>query len=462
MQRAVWRQPWQRRRGSAVSLLVLALMLLPPTVFGVAKGLGAGTFVGIAGLLASVWWWWITVEGLIGQNHPDLARLVPGQLQALRRQLLGQAAAVFAAAFGFVVLLRGPGLDMAWTVALVILLLAWLVAEPWGWLPVSLLPVTSVMSSLRVWTWPSAMAAWPLAAQALAAVLLVLALPAVLGGGSARHRRAYGRIRLWARVQRGEDTSSAAVAQTPWLRVLGAFFSWPQALYRRWLLAHASPANALQRLDLGLQAGGLWPMALWLCVLCAAFLALLTLALPGGLTGPAAMNAVHAARFGLCVGAFSLAMAPLAGRAATLWRRRREQALLVLLPGLPQGAALAAALEAKWRREFLATWLPLGLLMLLLAGSGGEGTLRYAAACMALYLPVQWLVQHWHRHLKQGVQSTGSVRWMLLHAAIAAGAGLAEWLGVPPGASLAAGAAAYALLAWRSARPVQPWLPVGR
>ena len=42
---------------------------------------------------------------------------------------------------------------------------------------------------------------------------------------------------------------------------------WPLALHRRWLLSRPTPGNALQRLDLGLLAGGQWPMLVWLMLL---------------------------------------------------------------------------------------------------------------------------------------------------------------------------------------------------
>lgn len=466
---AVARQPWQRRRGSGglghrTSLLVLGLLLAVPAVGALWFGLLLPIFIGIATLVALTWHWWMTVDGLVRQNTPELARLLPGQARALRAHLLGQAALVLLVAFAALSLLTGPRLAGLWWAGGALVVLAWLLVEPWLWLVVWALPMVATWLGLKPAGWPAAVAAWPLPAQALLALLLLAALMAVLGQGGRFHRRHHRLLKSWERLQRAQAQGhpTPMAGQGPVLRALGACFTWPMGLYRRALLRRASPRNALQRLDLGLLAGGQWPVTLWLALFLGGGITLLLRALMGPSSADHAAQAIHSARFGLCVGGYMMILGPAMSRASMLWCRRREQALLVLLPGLPQGVALTAALESAWRREYLWQWLPATALVLAISAHGQPGTLSFAAAYAACCLPLAWVAQHQHRRMRESGRRPGPWPWILLPAAACALAGVAEWTRLPPVVSLAVGALAYALLAWRATPPAQALLPAGR
>lgn len=210
------------------------------------------------------------------------------------------------------------------------------------------------------------------------------------------------------------------------------------------------------RLDLGLGLGGQWAELLWTAALLFGGLGI-SLWTNGQRNADFDLPATaDLSRFGLCVGAFSMIASTLYGRHARLWARRREQALLVLLPGVPADDLLTQ--ERRWRREYLLAWLPAAALVLVVGAAGSPGSLDYTAACAAMCLPLAWLAQHQHRRQQR------RPRPALLALAPVMAAALAwpvQLLGVPAWVSLALGAAVYAALA-RQPDAQALVLPLGR
>lgn len=133
---AVWRQPWQARRGLRgwrrpwVPLLLVAL---PMMAFVTAWPALAGKWLAVLGLASLAWLWWLEVDGLLRQNRAASARLVPGRSVALRLSLLGQGLVVAAAACAILALAFGPRLQWLWLILPIVVLTAWLQREPWLW-----------------------------------------------------------------------------------------------------------------------------------------------------------------------------------------------------------------------------------------------------------------------------------------------------------------------------------------
>lgn len=462
---AILRQPWWGRRqgtGLRIAALGLALVLVPLTLFSIWLRLGLAAWLGLCGLTVLTLLWWSTVEGLLQQNRPELARLLPRQLHLLRLHLVVHALVMGLAAYGCLSLVAAPRPGWAWLVAATGLLLAWLVRSPMLWLPISLL------AAGMPWLIPGpppvarAVAALPWSMQvALAAALLVLLLQ-VLGHGGAAHRRSYERRLRWAAMARAQTEGRAvtAVSMGPVWHALSRIFTWPLGVVRRHLLRRPTAANALQRLDLGLATGGQWAMMAWLLLLIGGSLAVILALVAQANPGTTWVRIVDAARIGLCAGAFNLLCAPLLGRPAALCSRRAEQGLLVLLPGVPTGAELMARLEARWRHEHVVAWVLVSALVLLVAAQGTEGTLAFAAAFSACCLPMVWLAQ-WRQRRATG-SPIGTALWMAAPSLAILPALAAERSQLPPWASLGAGLLVYALLAWRVQKPRRAQLPAGR
>lgn len=453
---AIWRQPWAARRThrgwrqhwigpGIVSLAVFGLMAVWPAGWKILTGLLA--------LALLTWYGWLVADGLQQQNRPALARLVPGQATALRLQLLLHAALLTAAAVAVLTLAFGPVRPWLWFVLPWVVLLAWLPREPWLWL----LPALGGFS-LPWWRWAAEVASAAPGLKLLAVLLAMSLIAAAIGQGGRLHRWQAARNERWRRAAAAQrdGLGTPPVATGPLLEALSRVFDWPRRLWRRRLLARGATAPLPARLDLGLGSGGQWAELAWTALLLFGGLGLtLTFVLPVR-SSAEWQEMADFSRFGLCVGAFSLIASALHGRLTRVWARRREQALLVLLPGLPAGHF--DPLEQRWRREYLLSWLPATALVLAVGAAGSPGSLDYTAACASFCLPLAWLAQHQLRRL----HGQPSLAPLVLAPVLAAGlAWPVQLLGVPWWASLAASALVYAGLA-RRRDAVALSLPAGR
>jgi hypothetical protein len=143
-----------------------------------------------------------------------------------------------------------------------------------------------------------------------------------------------------------------------------ALFQTPFRVYASWLLAHPRPgqAHALARAELGLGARTHWVMQL--ANTGAIFLAL-TLAACGyelvwGNAWEVFSNPVTLLGLGI------ITLVPLANWRIALRLTTKEQTLMLLLPGMPQGAELNRALALRHLRHLFVSWLAMAALAVLL------------------------------------------------------------------------------------------------
>lgn len=453
---ALLRQPWQARRqdtgwnrawvGPLVcGLGVLALVLAWPKL--------SHLWLGAMGLAWLAWLWWLLAEGLHRQNLPALALLMPGHARALQLQLLVHGVLVTAAAVTVATLSLGPVRPWLWLVLPVVVLMAWLAREPWLWLPACLL---GPWVPLHAWAAEAASASPGLKLLALVAAGLLLV--ATVGTGGTLHRWHAARCARWRRAaaaqREGRGVPSTALSLP--LRALLRKFDWPRLVWRRRVLARGCAAPLGERLSLGLGLNGQWAELAWTGALLFIIPAVIAFAMLRNDPGIDLREMVDFSRFGVCIGVFSMIASTLHGRVSRLWTRRREQALLALLPGVPTGDF--SALEKRWRGEYLLAWLLATTAVLALGAAGSPGSIHYTAFCAAFCLQLPWLAQHQQRRLQ------GRPRLALLALAPVLAALLA-WpvmrLGVPAWASLAAGVLVYAALARRQ-DPRRLSLPLGR
>jgi len=171
---------------------------------------------------------------------------------------------------------------------------------------------------------------------------------------------------------------------------------------------------------------------------------------------------------GLQIGLVSMAMNPLFGLAANLYRTRREQALLMLLPGMPRGGALNTLMARRTAIQFLAQWL-IALCALLLVAGGPEAlvAMRFSGLHLLLAcLPAgTMLLRDWSSLPSPG---QGPAVLVFIGVVVLAGAmaGL-QWLGLSLWLMAAAAVLlSLALLRWRwqglilkspAAMPVGRW-----
>lgn len=454
---ATLRQPWQvRRRGRGVwgwpvALLVLAMPLLLSALW---LDLAVRTLVVSTGLIALTGLWWLQAEGLINQNRHPLARLVPTHARTLRLQMLLQGLLVTAAAVALVALVVPRPLFVLWLVLPAVVTIAWVIREPLLWLAFAAgSPFLGGMRSVAEHA-----AALPWGLQAAAVMLMGLLLSRSVGSGGRLHRWADARQQRWRQhaqaLQEGRAAPRGAAGGIG--RALQRAAEWPQRHWRGRVLAAGAQAPLVARLELGLGTGGSWALMGCIGLVLAVGLVVVVAAVVMT-TGTPLAQVVDAGRYGFSIGLYSLIAGPLNSRLVQLWSRRREQALLVLLPGMPAGGD-AALLERQWRRQALIAWALVTAALLALSTLGSPGAPQFVAACGAMCLPLLLLVQAQQRRLRGRVQVAVAALWPLLAAPLAA---VAQWQGVPALASLLAGVVAYALLARvLPARPLR--LPVGR
>ncbi|MFN9747574.1 MAG: hypothetical protein ACK57B_18220 [Betaproteobacteria bacterium] len=452
---ALWHQPWQARRADRgwrspwVGPVVLTLGCAGLALAWPAR---AALFLALAALVSLAWHGWLVVDGLMRQNEPVLARLLPGHVATLRVQLLLHLAVLALSAWAVLVLAFGPGRPWLWLVLPVVVLLAWLPREPVLWLPVAL-----ATPPLPLWAWAAEAQQAAPGLKLLALLACAALVVASVGRGGAWHRAQAARGERRRRAAAAQREGHAAPSATLGLldRAALRLFDWPRLLWRRRVLARGAAAPLAARLDLGLGIGGQGAELAWGVVIFGGISTTLVFNRAWqderDLAGLAAV-----AVFGVSIGAYSMIAGTLYGRLGPLWARRREQALLALLPGVP--AHDLRQQERRWRRGYAAAWAVATAGVLAVGATGGPASLDYAAACAALFLPLPWLAQHLQRRL-QGPPSVA----VLAVAPVLAGLvwPLQQLVGVPAAASLALGAAAWGLLARRhDARPLA--LPVGR
>lgn len=480
-----WQQMSWAARGGWALLVLLFVGLAAGIAWLVDRRYSPAVLYG--GVLAvALLAWGGQVAGLLEQNHPQMARLVPGHLRALRRLAVALWAA-FALVLGTLGWLALGGhfgfADSVILVGLAAAALAWCARWPLLWFAFAfvpgLWPLVSGGSSLYA-AWLQAVNLWR--SQAPLSTVVVLALlacsvAAVFGRGDARHARAYARQGAWRAVGRrdvegAKGRGPAAVASPlDWI-------AWPlAAIGNAWLarlLRQASPGRRSVMARAGIVLHGCHH-ALWhlmgvgavLLVLALVVAAVLLTVVPEPARIP--MNTVWwKGHPGIAVGLASLGLNVLSLLPRALWASRREQALLVLLPGMPRGRALSAEVARLQLRHLGVAWAVTAAVALALYGVAGTAL----ALCMALVaLPVllAWLLRP-----PAGRGEVSKLREMLPMATCLIGGSLlltllGGWRQAPAPAALAAVAAVsvaaslvLGLRGWRQLLAAPPALPAGR
>lgn len=346
------------------------------------KGWPATVFAGaMAAAVLFIIAWMLTLSGLRRQNHPHLARLVPGHVRQLRRAVLllwglptllaGGAAAALQGEVWVTLLATALGLSLLtalirWPASFVLLCFVPPVLVPL--LQGSAVMQAAVQAWLGVWQAHPAWLCLPLLAG------LAWFQMDLMGRGDAAHAQRYEQMqRLLASLQDGAGGFNPR-HQGRWGLRMTWVFSWLNRWYLARLVRQARPTqrHALARLELPLYGSAHWTLAVGsmavVLLLVALGAGLFGLLVPGMLpAGPPATPFVWTwvlmALGQLCMG---MMMGTMFSLGTALQRSQREQSLLVLLPGLPQQGDLRARLLGRLAGLMLGMAAP-GLLLLSLA-----------------------------------------------------------------------------------------------
>jgi hypothetical protein len=483
--------PWQWARqpdarwARALLPAVLALGLLgalasgvsgtlPPRVATIVALLLAGT-----GLLAL---WGQQFAALLRLDHPHAARLVPGHGTALRRAAVALwlvlvavcavVAAVVASAMATPVAVLAQAVQLtALGAGGAMLYVAAALRWWWLWVLAWLLPLpphVPLLADVVRAAWDALRGPWiaaPWLATALGLAALGVALVSIFGRGDAAHARGYA---ARERMRRAFEASSAgqapgAEAYGPWAERLGR--PW-RRLADAWLArttdrARPGTAGVLARADIVL----LGPQH-WLRQVAVMLPLLAMLLLVGGAAilwgGVPPRDLLRHAAFGSGIGLTCMLVGMATGWSGALWTSRREQALLMLLPGMPQGVALNRALAGRHARAF--ALMVVALLPFFLATAWASDSWHPLAMPAVALTLVAWLWRDASR--LRGPTPAGAA--LPYFVCLLLGGGSAALLREQPGWTLpwllAWAAITVTLLAWRWSRLAR-WpqaLPAGR
>lgn len=502
----IWGSTLAERRGSGnlwglsalVALLLLGLPLGMMTLvswrddsfrLGATLMVGGIALCGALFLLAFVAFMSVLLN-VLRQNHPSHARLVPGHRNGLRRALVrgGAVAVVVSGLLPAVMLMlalhQGVSINPMTAPLFITGLVLWflLLAPMTRWPQLTLLWIAGPMLLAQMAPqWPGGIAALVQAYQQGGAGLwwattlatwglTVLVLRTVVLGGGPGHRRIHARVPRLSNGLATQMTADAAWAQWGLTNTGLLDFLSGRGLFRQRLQASLAssptrrPALALA-LPPELQPLGMLATRLPGLLLLSGAVALVSMANPASpwrqMLTPALLGATAAN---------SLAALYYLRMRQQLLGGRGEQALLTLLPGAPQGAAL----NHWWARKLAATAIVLvslhglvclGGLSLLGEAQGHWWTASLSALLLSLCaLPSLW--QDWSRAepaTRLAPARPGLMLWAVLAALALNLAVQFLWPTALPWLWLlqALGAAAWALWCWRRMTRWPAAWPVG-
>lgn len=472
---AHWRQrdreaPWGRRLLGLLAVLGLVTgLLLSPN--GDIRYIVLCTALGA--LLEAAWL--VVVGSLLEQNHPHAARFVPEHVKRLREAaLLLWALTTLPTALLLWSVLQGvvslPALLLGCAAAAIFMAWAmrwwtlWLVAC-FGPMLIGLLDLRRRLAPL----WSALGDLWqaqPWSVTALSLLALGWLLVRVFSDGGEAHRADYARRSRMRQASRdgfaGNRAGLAAFGRPgEWL---AAPFEHGASAWLRHTLgrARATEASVMDRAEIVLHGNQHWLRQL-MGVAVAFVMVGLGFALAFALVPAGALVNWQSGAFGMSIGLASAGFNPCFALPGMLWHTRREQALLVLLPGMPQGRRLSRAVAWRQLRHALVAALLCTLGLGLLATKAQDPSL-FSFALGALPAAAFWLLRS--PASLRAPSAWAAVLPVLVYMAAAIGIYvLSNRLGVSlallAGISLAA-TASFAAWRWRRIGNGPAALPAGR
>jgi len=418
-------------RLALFGLLVLAIL---PTALAlhfesaaVAKEFAAGTVA-----FALALFWLTELSSAQRQNHPNAAGLVPRHVQRLRETLVAvylAAALAMAAALGLVF-----GHALAWGLAagLTMLFVALLLRHPWLWAIWWLVPAfAGKWTKTSPWQALQELAltvyeTQPLALAAVGLLLLPWLASRFVHGGGAAHAASFKRNEQRRRAMQLASMGQSNVRdQGRAAQLFGEVFL---SVYRRWmrhLIANARPTarSVMARVELACGANAHWTTHLG-SVFVFAGIAALVWAIAHFGYGMQGWQFIDKGRHGIAIGITFAAVLPSLSARAALYSTRREQALLMLLPGMPRGAALNQRLARRQMLHFLVGWAGAAVLLrLILDDSDAANAVHGYVIC---WLPAGLLL--WRDWSRLPPPTTANAAMTLLAIVLAMGvSGAAVW-----------------------------------
>jgi hypothetical protein len=413
----ILRAPWHKNGGEREVLSVLlaiAVVALPVTLMLVA--LAVQPYLGfklavpcVSAALLVVWG--VQFSSLLSQNQPTVTRLVPGQLRYLHKSAVALWLAHIAVQATLLGLTFGHAVSWGWAAGIVSLAVACLV-----YWPAVLMTIGTPLALLSLWfrgaiapslQWldlpnrVSVGTSFKTASLAFVGLLAGIGLLLfLLKSASRSHAASYRQRMQWRRAQHIDDAgpteTAAAENHSNWVSrsQKALYLAWFQHVMRA---ARPTKRSTMARLELAFGPRTHWTASIYTGVLVAIGLwitfTLLKLNLGFQLSR---YNEGYSVSF--VVVAFTLVGNFILGLPAHLQRSRHEQALLMLAPGVPQGARLNRGLARRYMARWAVVWVATSLLVAWNVSSGNLSRLTQDAIfiCCVAFIPAGlWAWRDW-------------------------------------------------------------------
>jgi len=369
--RAAWQSFANTMRWWSWCLMVVLIFGVPALGLFKSPAFAFGIFVGLTPILGFALWGQL-VANTLHQNHPTLARLLPHHPRRLRLNLV----LIFLAVAGGVGALHAfialPAAGV-W-VALSLIFVAAAMRQPLLWTSTAIMGFSPLAPKyLSDDSWQQIKNAFFLLDTPLGFLCLLTAgsvfLASLIKDGDEKHRAVYEK-----RLKQRRAFKAAMEGDVPeaagwfWRRTLRNYNrAFDKALA---LAAEGRAGFRREMLALGLQAH-LSSTGTGIVVLAVIMAIVLSFLWLGGIFQfKDAGGGVANSMFGL-LGTLMGGVTQLHG---SMIRRRHEQSLMALVPGVPRGAAFNRQLSLSLMRNFLALWaggtLVMGSMLSLLPGTG--------------------------------------------------------------------------------------------
>jgi len=393
---AFWRQrdleaPWGRRALIALLLLGAAAGLyLAPQLWSVQ-------LAGDATLVLAVLWLAV-VGNLMVQNHPHAARLVPGHVRQLREAAVASwfLTTLCCALLPWLFLPDMPSLPLLLLIAAATLVYtAWAIRQWQLWFLLSFGPMLFFGTGLHqrlAPLWSALHELWtgqPWLVLALSLVALGWSIARLFGNGDEGHVVTYAcreRMRQASRDSMGGKRGGMAFFGRPGEQ-LARPFERAASAWLAHVLARSRPeaGSVMRRAEIVLHGQQHW-LRQSMGVLLTLCIAALSFVMAFALAGQGLHDHWTQGAYGMAIGIASMGFNPSFALPNMLWHSRREQALMRLLPGMPQGMALNRAVAWLQLRHALVAWVLTTSALALLAWAAGDlKLLCLAFAALPLY-----------------------------------------------------------------------------
>ena len=467
--------PWRQRHteksyGGIITMMVLLVAV--GGVLGFLKGGEAPTmlraFCGVgAGFIQVLWL--LQLMAFVQFNHPTHARVVPGHLQRLRETMFG--CWLLSSLLSGAILGLGFGNAGHWLLAAAVCMVVLATSLVWPalWIGAFFFPwwLDFGFADFVRQTGLPFYRDWPIFCAVIILLLCARFLThSLIRNGDAKHVSGFDRARRirWSAMPNAQGKQATLHDWGNWGTRIHRVLLFPLHRYMQYLVRNpkTTPANIMARAELIFGADVHWVMQASIAA-CLAVLVAIACLIASWYWGPEWRDKVSPGWFGIAVCMLFVGFTPMMSIQAAFYRSKREQSLIMLLPGMPRGNTLNRMITMRVLRQACLSWLITAGIALQLPLDANTGQM-VAAGYFGLLPGSVLLIQDWSR-----MQMQQTFRALLYSIAVLAGPVICfialHWLDVEGHwLLLASMLIALALLRWRwiHLQSFPAALPVGR